>query len=196
MNTRPLAITATVVRPVSLLWIRALSICSAALLTALAAQIVIPLPNTPVPMTLQTLMVLLTGALLGPALGAAGMGVYLLVGALGLPVFSMGRGGVEMIMAGATGGYLVGFLVAQPLLGWMSRPGSRYSLRLAASFVAAHAVIFGCGLTWLALHQQLTPADTLAKGLFPFLGDLLAKCVLALGVARCAAPAVRRIVRA
>lgn len=194
MNTNTLSSHAFCWFPsTSRVWLRGLSVLTAALLTALAAQIVIPLPHTPVPMTLQSLMVLLTGALLGPSLGAASMGLYLLAGAAGLPVFSMGRGGLEVLTAGVTGGYLIGFLVAQPLIGSMTRVGPRYTLRLAGAILAAQLIIFVCGVTWFGLMQHLRAGEALSLALYPFLGDLAAKCVLAFGIARAAGPTVRRV---
>src|SRR5262245_17113843 len=81
------------------------------LLLALSAQVRIPLFFTPVPITAQTFVVLLTGALLGPRLGAAAMAAYLLEGAMGLPVFQGGNSGVAY-MFGPTGGYLIGFIAS------------------------------------------------------------------------------------
>ena len=96
-----------------------------ALLTALAAQIVIPLPFTPVPITGQTFVVLLAGAGLGATAGAASQGLYVLLGAVGLPFYAGGASGWT-VARGATGGYLIGFIVAAwivgALAGWTGPP--------------------------------------------------------------------------
>ncbi|HET8738550.1 MAG TPA: biotin transporter BioY, partial [Acidimicrobiia bacterium] len=96
-----------------------LLVVAAAALTALAAQWRIYLPFTPVPITGQTFAVLLTGAALGWKLGAAGQMLYVAAGALGAPVFSDASGGME-VLTGATGGYLIGFILAAGLVGWMA----------------------------------------------------------------------------
>src|ERR1700722_19507424 len=91
-------------------------------LTALAAQLSFPVPGSPVPVTGQTFAVLLTAAALGPARGLAAQALYLVMGAVGLPVFA-GAGHGPGVIFGATGGYLVGFLVAGGITGYGARPG-------------------------------------------------------------------------
>ena len=93
------------------------------------AHVAIPLPGTPVPMTLQTLVVLLAGVTLGPRLGLVSVTFYLLLGTAGYHVFAAGDWGLSTIF-GATGGYLVGFALAQPILGSLTRPGRHSRLRL------------------------------------------------------------------
>src|SRR5262245_17096829 len=102
--------------PASVRVARVVSVLAFALLTAVAAGIKYPIPGSPVPATLQTLVVLAGGLLLGPWLGGAGIALYLALGVVGLPVFAGGGAGVQTIV-GATGGYLVAFLLVQPLLG-------------------------------------------------------------------------------
>lgn len=151
-----------------------LLVASAAALTALAAQWVIYLPVTPVPITGQTFAVLLTGAALGWKLGAAGQGLYLGVGALGAPVFSDSSGGVEII-TGATGGYLVGFVFAAALVGWMAehRQDRSFSAMFTA-FLAGSAVIYAFGVVGLMSATGWPLAEAVEKGVVPFLlGDLV-----------------------
>jgi len=160
------------------------------LLVAGLAQVSIKLPFTPVPITGQTLGVLLVGAALGPALGVLSMGLYLLEGAIGLPFYAEGKGGTEFLgFASATGGYLWGFVLAGALVGRLSRSGWDRSLRGSiGAMLLGNVVIYAVGLPWL--HHAL-PAlvgapvkveETLASGLYPFvIGDTI-KLLLAAGL--------------
>ena len=115
-------LTGALLAPVD--WVRGLALVVAfSLLTALAAQVAVPLPFTPVPVTLQTFAVLLTGALLGARLGALAMIAYLLEGACGLPFFSLGRGGVLHLLFAPTAGYLLAYPLAAYVTGWLAERG-------------------------------------------------------------------------
>ena len=139
-----------------------------AALVSLGARVGVPLPFTPVPLTLQVLFVLLAGALLGPRLGAASMALYLAVGALGAPVFAAGGGPAYLL--GPTGGYLVGYVPAAALVGWASGRSSSY-WRIALSMTAGLAAIYICG----ALHlSAFLGRGAVEAGIAPFLAaDLL-----------------------
>lgn len=152
-----------------------------AALTALAAQVAVPIPGSPVPVTGQTFAVLLVGAALGPARAVASMALYVALGAVGLPVFTDGSGGAH-VLVGATGGYLVGFLVAGAVAGLAARHGhDRSVLRELAVAVAASATIYVCGVTWLSASTGMTLGQAVAVGVVPFLlGDAL-KALLAAG---------------
>jgi len=149
-------------------------VVGAALLTAAASQLRIPLGFSPVPITGGTFAVLLTAAALGPARGAAGQLTYLLLGAVGLPVFAGGTGGVEYLV-GASGGYLVGFVVAAALVGACARRGwDRRPLGMAATFGLGSLVIYAFGVPWLAMVGGYGPGEALLRGVVPFLmGDAL-----------------------
>lgn len=164
---------------------KAVGVVGFALATAVAANIAVPLPGTPVPMTLQTLCVLLAGVTLGPRLGAASMAFYLLLGTTGYHVFAAGSWGLTTV-AGATGGYLIGFVLAQPILGSLTKSNDRPWRSLAVAMLAGNAVIFGCGLTWLALWSGGGLTQTLAWGLWPFVPGLVIKTALAIGIGRVA----------
>ncbi|NJC71467.1 biotin transporter BioY [Planosporangium thailandense] len=148
-------------------------------LTALAAQVVVPIPGSPVPVTGQTFAVLLTAAALGPARGLASQVLYLALGAAGLPVFTQGAHGVQVLF-GATGGYLVGFLLAALVVGAGSRRGTdRTVLRELAVMTLASATIYACGVSWLAIVTGMGLVKAVAVGVAPFLlGDAL-KALLA-----------------
>jgi biotin transport system substrate-specific component len=165
-------------------------IAAGAALTAIAAQAVVPL--WPVPMTLQTFAVLLVGTTLGPVRGALSMGLYLLIGILGLPVFADGASG--SLFALTSGGFIIGFIVAAALVGWLAqREWDRRFVGTLVSFLAGSAVMYLFGLPWLysslanlgpAVWQDYLGYDsvlaaTIGAGVLPFLlGDLL-KALLA-----------------
>ena len=165
------------------------------LLMAGLAQISIHLPFTPVPITGQTLGVLLIGAAYGPGLGMSTVVLYLLWAVVGLPVFApepdgSHRTGFEMLtLAGATGGYLWGFVLASGLVGWLSRRGWDRSIRSSISaMLLGSIVIYSVGVPWLhhaLVHAQDGAADwqtAFEFGLYPFLiGDTI-KLLLAAGL--------------
>lgn len=136
-----------------------------ALLMAACAQVSVPM--TPVPMTLQTFAVLLAGAALGMRPGVAAVVLYLVLGALGLPVFSDGGSGLHAF-TGPTGGYLTAFPLAAGFVGAGSeRPAWRAPIAATALMIGAHLLILGLGTTWLA--TRIGPTEALAEGFTPFL---------------------------
>ena len=149
-------------------------VLAAAAITALAAQVRIPLPFTPVPITGQTFAVLLTGAALGWKLGAAGQLLYVAVGALGAPVFTDGSGGLEVI-SGATGGYLIGFIFAAALVGRLAEGRQdRTFPTMFTAFILGSAVIYIFGVTGLMAATGWPLAEAVEKGVVPFLlGDII-----------------------
>ncbi|MGC8856842.1 MAG: biotin transporter BioY [Anaerolineae bacterium] len=153
-------------------WLRDLSlILAGALFVALFAQIEIPLPFSPVPITGQTFAVLLVGAALGSRRGAAALLTYLAEGALGLPFFAGGTSGLR-VLSGATAGYLFGFVLAAYIIGLLAERGLERNLRTSLiPFLVGTLIIYACGAAWLAIFLgSLTKA--LALGIFPFLiGD-------------------------
>ena len=160
------------------------SVVAGSLLIAGLAQVSIRLPFTPVPITGQTLGVLLVGASLGPFLGTAAVGLYLLEGAIGLPFFAGGERGVSVLgAASATGGYLWGFVLASTLVGWLARQGWDRSIRssIGAMFLG-EVVIYAVGVPWLMAAVDLPLSQGLEKGLYPFvIGDTI-KLLVAAGV--------------
>ena len=160
--------------PRSGLLVDALLVVAGAGLVSLAAQIEIPLSFTPVPISGQTFAVLLVGASLGPLLGASSLLLYFCVGLIGAPVYSGGDSGWE-IVKGATGGYLVGFIVAAALTGWLAqRQWDRRFNSAVAAMLSGSVVIYLFGLPWLAHVANLDLSGTLEAGLYPFVvGDLV-----------------------
>ncbi|MHA1546901.1 MAG: biotin transporter BioY [Alphaproteobacteria bacterium] len=152
-----------------------LAIIGSALLT-LSAKVQVPF--WPVPMTMQTLVVLVVGAALGARLAGATVLLYLGQGAIGLPVFAQG-GGVAYLL-GPTGGYLVGFFFAAIVVGWLAERGwDRHIASTAVAMALGQAVIFAFGLGWLG--SVIGFDKVIAVGLTPFLAAGALK--LALGVA-------------
>lgn len=152
-----------------------------ALLTALCAQIRIPLGFTPVPITGQTFAVLLSGAVLGSRMGAASQLIYVLMGAAGLPFYAGGTGGWEHA-SGATMGYLLGFIAAAYAVGYLAeqRQDRRFATSIGA-FLTGNLVIYALGVPWLMYSLSWDLAEGVARGLAPFIiGDTI-KIMLAAG---------------
>ena len=163
-----------------------------AAVTAIAAQITVPIE--PVPFTFQVLAVILSGLLLGPRYGALAQAIYVLVGAVGVPVFAGFRGGLGIVF-GDTGGYLLAYPLAAAVAGLAARAVANDQRRralLAALLCgcAALAVIYALGATWLSVIAGLSPAAALATGVLPFVVFDLIKVVVAALVAVAAAPAI------
>jgi biotin transport system substrate-specific component len=165
-------------------------------LTAAAAQVSIPLPFTPVPFTLQPMIVLLGGAALGSRLGMASQILYLLLGIAGLPVFAaspvLPQGGLRLL--GPTGGYLMSYPFAAFLAGMLAERGfDRRYVTSVLAMAAGLTVVFTGGVIWLAMFARPAGAGfdaALRTGLYPFLPADIFKILLAAAVM----PAVWRIV--
>jgi len=160
-----------------------------AALTAVGAYIHVPIG--PVPIVLSTLFALLSGLLLGSRWGLASMGLYLLVGAIGMPVFAGGKGGFAHFF-GPTGGYLFGFVLASWLTGFISErsPGS-LTLDVFAVIIGSLA-IYGLGVPWLKMVTQMSWPKTFMVGVIPFLiGDAIKASVVVI-LARSVRPILKR----
>ncbi len=167
-----------------------------AALTGLGAQLRIPLSFTPVPITLQTFAVLLAGLALGARWGGASQGLYAGLGAAGVPWFAGGGAGVGHVL-GPTGGYIVGFVLAATLVGYVA---DRYARArepvglVALLTVANFGVIYGVGLPWLygwltlVQGDALTVVTLLEKGAFPFLAGSVVEMLAAAAVGSAVTP--------
>ncbi len=159
-------------------------VVAGAALTAVAAQLSVPL--WPVPVTGQTLAVLIVGSTLGAVRGSLSMVLYALLGIFGLPVFSEASKGFGVI-AGPTGGYIIGFVFAAALTGWLAqRAWDHRILGAIASFAAGTVVTFAFGLPWLAAVLGTNLDLTLQYGLYPFILGGIIKALLAAGFIRLA----------
>jgi biotin transport system substrate-specific component len=159
-----------------------------AALTAVGAFVAIPIG--PVPIVLQNMFVYLAGLLLGGRWGLASVGVYLLAGACGLPVFAGGLGGIGRIV-GPTGGYLIGYLPTVFLIGHISKRTNPRVIFDVLAMICGSVVLYACGITWLKIVTGMTLAKALAVGMVPFLiGDAL-KIAAATAIAKALRPIIR-----
>ncbi|MEN8114117.1 MAG: biotin transporter BioY [Actinomycetota bacterium] len=152
-----------------------------ALLTALAAQIRIPIPGTPIAITGQTFGVLLAGAALGSRAGAGSMALYVGLGAIGLPFFAGGAGGWTYT-TGASFGYLMGFAVAAGVVGRFAEQRRDRAVRTAVpAFLIASAAVYTLGVTWLWATVEAIPTlgDALRAGFYPFIAGDVVKALAA-----------------
>ena len=148
---------------------------------AAAAQVAIPLPGTPVPLTLQPMLVVLAGLWLGPAAAASSMALYLLAGAAGLPVFTpIGAPGVLRLL-GPTGGYLLAYPAAAAVTGMLARRGPSYGARVLAA-LAGMATLYAGGLAQLAVLTG-SAATAAALGALPFAAADVVKALVAAAIA-------------
>ncbi|MFH0840153.1 MAG: biotin transporter BioY [Candidatus Omnitrophota bacterium] len=140
----------------------------------------IPLFFTPVPLTLQTFFVLLSGAVLGRKWGAASQVLYLSLGAFGLPVFQGYGYGISHIF-GPTGGYLFGFICAAYIVGYFTESGifEKKSFSIFLAMIAGLVVVYLCGIAWLKLLLGANLKATLVMGLYPFLPGEVVKVIAA-----------------
>lgn len=146
----------------------ALGVIFFVLATAFSAYVRIPVPGTPIPITLQTLFVMLSGAVLGRRLGSFSQFSYLIIGALGIPVFQGSSFGLAHI-AGPTGGYLLGFIFAAYLIGRILEGRDFGIYRATASFIIGSIALYACGVTWLMYLYRINVVNALSIGVLPFI---------------------------
>lgn len=149
-----------------------------ALLTAVGAHIRIPLPFTPVPVTMQVFFVLLCAAVMGPYYGLASQSLYIALGALGVPVFTVAGAGLAHL-AGPTGGYIVGFVVAQPVIAFIMSGskdnGSQELFRTAIAMAVGVFIIYAAGMMQLSSIMGMGLEKAFYAGVAPFILFDLAK---------------------
>jgi len=187
-NPQPAARVLADILPGSLVRDAQLVIASAGFV-GLMAQISIHLSFTPVPITGQTLAVLLSSTALGWRRGLAAMSLYALAGVLGLPWFAGGQSGY----AGAAFGYIVGFVACSAVCGWLAERGADRRLRwsIPAMFLG-EVVMYAIGVTWLGVDLHVSASQAIALGLTPFIwGDVIKAAIAALLL-----PGAWRLVRA
>lgn len=162
-----------------------------ALFIYLSSLVVLPVPGSPVPITGQTLGVLVVGGALGFRRGMLATLLYVAIGIIGFPAFAEHKGGVGVIASvdagrlvlGVTGGYLIGFILASGIVGRLAELGwDRHIGGSIAAMLIADASIYAVGLPWLMAATGFTPAETIAKGLLPFVVGDIVKVLIAAGV--------------
>ena len=152
-----------------------------AVLIYLTARIAFPVPGSPIPVTGQTFGVLLAGGALGFRRGIAAVGLYVLIGLVGLPFFAEGKGGISVIV-GASGGYLIGFVIAGAIVGRLAELGwDRRILGAVMAMLIGNVVIYLVGVPWLMVVAKMDLAAGIANGVTPFLvGDTVKLALAAL----------------
>jgi biotin transport system substrate-specific component len=166
-------------------------VLGATVFMALMAQIAIPVPGSPVPITGQTLGVLLIGTAYGASLGLATIAIYVALGLIGAPILAQGAHGFARL-SGPTGGYLIGMLMAAYVVGFLAE--RRWDVRLQTSFgqmILGEILVFAPGLIWLKIYTGATWTWTVAAGFTPFIVGEIIK----IGLAGFALPSVWAIVR-
>lgn len=156
-----------------------LLIVGASAFVALCARVTLPLPFTPVPLSLQNFGVLLVGLLLGSRRGFAALLLYLAEGSAGLPVFAAGSAG----LFGPTGGYLIAYPAVAFIAGWLRERTQPGFARYALACIAAEVLLFAIGVSWLVAFYKQPFATAAVFGLYPFLAAEVLKVSAAAGIA-------------
>jgi biotin transport system substrate-specific component len=157
-------------------------VVGASLLVALCARVTLPLPFTPVPLTLQNFGVLVVGLTLGSRRGFAALALYLVEGMSGLPVFSpTGPGGVAQLL-GPTGGFLLAYPIVAGIAGWIMENGRRTFARAASASLLAEIALFAGGLSWLAILTH-SVSQAVRWGLYWFIFAEVIKIMMAAALA-------------
>src|SRR5580704_4341436 len=164
-------------RPFSLIKQTAIVICASAVI-AVCARLTVPLPFTPVPLTLANFGVLLVGLSLGSRREFAAAALYLTWGAMGLPVFASSGPGSFLQMLGPTGGYLWAYPVVAFLAGWVAEHGTPSFTRNLVGALAAEVVLFAAGISWLVVYTH-SWRQAAFFGLYPFLFAEISKVMVA-----------------
>lgn len=173
------------------LGIDAVLIFAGVALTAIAAQVTVPI--WPIPVTAQTVAVLLVGLATGALRGAISMILYATLGAAGLPIFSNSSSGIDWL-SGSTGGYILGFIAAAAFAGWMAQLGvDRSPLRSLIVATVATGIIYLFGLPVLSISQSLSLEETLAIGFYPLLVGAAVKIAVVAIINTAAWAAIRRM---
>ena len=167
----------------ALVWVEhGVAVVGGSLLVALCARVTLPLPFTPVPLTLQNFGVLLVGLLLGSKRGFAALALYLAEGAMGMPVFSLPSPGVAQLL-GPTGGYLMMYPFVAFLAGWFLERGVRSFMRAAVACVLAEVLLFAGGIGWLIIYTH-SLSVAIFYGLYAFVFAEIIKVMAAAAIAR------------
>lgn len=145
--------------------------------TAMCAQVAIPLPFTPVPLTLQTFAVLAGAAALGAERAVIAQVLYVVLAVAGFPVLAGAASGPDAVV-GATGGYIFGFVVASFVVGRIAERGATKRVRSTVlAYIAGTAVVYALGVSWLSFATHMSLSDALVAGMTPFLiGDAIKAC--------------------
>lgn len=154
-----------------------------AALTGILGYVIIPLPFSPVPITGQTLAIMLIGLVLSPFMSFMSVAIFLLLGIIGIPVFSGGQAGIGVLI-GPKGGYLIGFLIGAVVISLIRKNSNNFIRMAISSLIGGVLIVYLMGVPWLAYITGMNIKKALLVGALPFIpGDLL-KMVVALFIAR------------
>ncbi len=156
----------------------------------IAAGAFLAIPIGPVPIVLQNMFVLLAGIILGPRWGLACVGIYLLIGACGLPVFHNGKAGIGVIF-GPTGGYLLGYLPAVFITGLISKAGNHKMIANIFAMIAGSIIVYAAGVPWLKAVTGMGWSKAFAVGMYPFIPGDIIKIIVAAFIAQAIKPYVK-----
>lgn len=160
----------------------ALLVKTALMAAFMASSALFTIPIGPVPITLQTFIVLLAGAILGPTYGAASMVLYMLMGVIGLPVFSKGQAGLGVLL-GPTGGYIIGFVVAAYFVGYVVSKVEKRFIKLLPAMLGGIIIIYLFGVVQLMQVTKMTIIQAVFAGVVPFIVFDIVKAVVASEIA-------------
>ena len=168
-----------------------MTIYAALMATLMAVGAIFAIPIGPVPIVLQNLFVFLAGLLLGSRWGLASVSVYILAGAMGLPIFAQGMGGVGRLV-GPTGGFLIGYIPAVYIIGRISENGDHKAMWDAVAMIIGTVVIYACGVTWLKILFGTTLVKILIS-MVPFLIVDAIKIIAAVPIAKIVRPIIKNL---
>ena len=149
-----------------------------------------PIPFSPVPVVLSDFFVMLAGLFLGATGGCASVALFVFLGILGLPVFAGGKAGLAVLM-GPTGGFLIGFLIASFVIGFIAGKGKSSLLRDSIALLTGNVIIYGIGISGLKLVLKATWAKAAALAFFPFIAGAVVKIIAAVILARVLRPMLK-----
>lgn len=153
-----------------------------------------PIPYSPVPIVLSDFFVMLAGLILGASWGAASVGMFLFIGALGIPVFTGGKAGLAALF-GTTGGFLFGYLIGIFIIGLISGKGKPSFIKDLIALIAGNLIIFGLGVPWLKLVSKLNWDNALAWGLIPYIPGNIVKIIVALALIQALRPLLKELIK-
>ena len=177
--------------------VKAILVASFIVMTALGAYVRIPLPFTPVPITLQTFFVILAGAVLGKKLGAASQISYIVLGSFGMPIFQGYAAGFLHLLS-PTGGYLAGFIASAFIVGTLlekKNTGKMSFSYIMFAMAIGLLIIYACGITWLMAGYKFTLLKAISLGVVPFIPGAVVKLIVASSIYSKIKPRTDRFIR-
>ncbi|MFZ3132194.1 MAG: biotin transporter BioY [Desulfosporosinus sp.] len=167
--------------------------CLFTALIVIGGYISFPIPFSPVPIVLADFFIMLAALFLGASWGSASAGLFLFLGALGLPVFAGGKAGLAVLF-GPTGGYLFGYLIGALVIGLISGKGKSSFIKDIASLIAGNIIIYGMGVPWLKLVLKVSWGKASALGLLPFMPGMIIKIIVVLALIKTLRPLLKSVI--